>query len=313
MISPELFPLLVGASVFAFAVLLWQQVVQPWGTRRRLNELSKRREGLQKASTLSPQRRKPKPLGMTLMRRITERLNLLGSDVAEQATKRLARAGWRSHDAVIIYLFARFSLPFIAGVGALIFGQLTAQQGDTLMDVMLLTLPPVLIATYLPELPIRQVTEKRQKAILNALPDALDLMVVCAQAGLSLDAALDRVASEMESGAPELADELRLTVMELGFLPDRKQALQNLIDRTGINQVESVVNTLLQTERYGTPLAQSLRVLAAEYRNQRLLKAEEKAARLPAIMTVPMIVFILPVLFVVLLGPALLGVMDAMG
>lgn len=311
MISPDFFPILVGASVFAFAVLLWQQILLPWGAKRRLKELAKRREGLQKASTLSPHRRKPKPLGMSLMRRLTERLNLVGSDVAQQAAKRLSRAGWRSQDAVVIYLFARFTLPFIAGIGALIFGQMSAQEGDSLRDVLILTLPPVLIAAFLPELPIRQVTEKRQKAILNALPDGLDLLVVCAQAGLSLDAALDRVAREMDTGAPELADELRLTVMELGFLPDRKQALQNLISRTGINQVESVVNTLLQTERYGTPLAQSLRVLAAEYRNQRLLKAEEKAARLPAIMTVPMIVFILPVLFVVMLGPALLGVLDA--
>ena len=125
---------------------------------------------------------------------------------------------------------------------------------------------------------------------------------------MSLDAALTRVSRDLGPAAPQLADELSLTAVELGFLPNRRQALQNLARRTDLPAIRGVVNTLVQTERYGTPLAQALRVLAAEFREERMLKAEEKAARLPAILTVPMIIFILPTLFVVLIGPAMVRV-----
>ena len=136
--------------------------------------------------------------------------------------------------------------------------------------------------------------------------------MICAEAGLSLDTALNRVADEMAVSAPELADELALTSVELNFLPERRMALGNLAKRVDLPAIRGVVNTLIQTEKYGTPLAQSLRVLSAEFREQRMLKAEEKAARLPATLTVPMIMFILPTLFIVLVGPAMLGVYDQM-
>ena len=134
--------------------------------------------------------------------------------------------------------------------------------------------------------------------------------MICAESGLSLDVALERVANEIGGANTELAEELSLTSIELGFLPDRRQALLNLNRRTNLPAIRGVVNTLLQTEKYGTPLSQSLRVLANEFRDQRLLRAEEKAARLPATLTVPMILFILPVLFIVLVGPAIINVMD---
>jgi tight adherence protein C len=137
-------------------------------------------------------------------------------------------------------------------------------------------------------------------------------MVICAEAGLSLDATLMRVASEMQKTAPELSDEFSLTGLELGFLPDRRVAMHNLAKRTDLAVLRGMVGTLLQAERYGTPLAQSLRVLSAESREERAMKAEEKAARLPALLTVPMIVFILPPLFVVLIGPAALRTVDAL-
>jgi tight adherence protein C len=135
-------------------------------------------------------------------------------------------------------------------------------------------------------------------------------MVICAEAGLSLDAGLVRVSRELEPTWPELSEEFGITAAELTFLPDRRQALENLNLRTNLASVRGVVNTLLQTARFGTPLAQSLRVLAAEFRDARLTKAEEKAAKLPAMLTVPMIIFILPTLFIVVLGPAVLGIMD---
>ena len=174
------------------------------------------------------------------------------------------------------------------------------------------TIGCVLFGAYLPDMVIKNAASKRSDKIRKALPDGLDLMVICAEAGLSLDATLMRVSQEMEQTAPELADELSLTGLELGFLPDRRKALQNLMLRVDLPGVRGVVNSLMQAERYGTPLAQSLRVMSADSRNERIMKAEEKASRLPALMTVPMIVFILPPLFIVLIGPAVLKTIDAM-
>ena len=148
---------------------------------------------------------------------------------------------------------------------------------------------------------------------LSCLPDGLDLMVICAEAGLSLDATLGRVSRELGNTWPELAEELGITAAELTFLPERRTAFENLNTRTDSDGIRGVVNTLTQTAKFGTPLAQSLRVLAAEMREARMTRAEEKAARLPAMLTVPMIIFILPTLFIVLLGPAAINIMDTMG
>jgi tight adherence protein C len=188
------------------------------------------------------------------------------------------------------------------------------EVGDLSAGMRLLAvLSGAVLGFFVPELYVSNLTKKRQLALSKALPDGLDLLVICAESGLSLDAALDRVANEIGAASPALGEELSLTSIELGFLPERRQALLNLNRRTNLPSIRGVVNTLLQTEKYGTPLSQSLRVLANEFRDQRLLKAEEKAARLPATLTVPMIVFILPVLFIVLIGPAMIKVMDTFG
>jgi len=155
-----------------------------------------------------------------------------------------------------------------------------------------------------PEIFLKNKATKRTDAIRKGLPDALDLLVICAEAGLTVDAAFNRVAKELGRAYPELGDEFALTAIELSFLNERKKAFDNLAFRVNLEAVKGVVTTMVQTERYGTPLASALRVLSAEFRNERMMRAEEKAARLPAIMTVPLIMFILPVLFIVILGPA---------
>ena len=162
-----------------------------------------------------------------------------------------------------------------------------------------------------PDIFIKNMITKRTEAIRKGLPDALDLLVICAEAGLTVDAAFARVAKEFGRAFPELGDEFTLTSIELSFLTDRRQAFENLAYRVDLDSVKGVVTTMIQTERYGTPLASALRVLSAEFRNERMMRAEEKAARLPAIMTVPLILFILPVLFVVILGPAACSISDA--
>jgi tight adherence protein C len=174
----------------------------------------------------------------------------------------------------------------------------------------LIALTMVVIGAYAPNFYVKNAIGKREFALRRGLPDALDLLVICAEAGQSLDGALKRVAREIGRFSPVVADELALTSVELGLMAERRSALDNLVQRAAIPEIRNVVNALIQTEKYGTPLAHTLRVLSAEYRSDRMMKAEEKAARLPAVMTVPMIIFILPPLFVVLLGPAVLRILD---
>jgi tight adherence protein C len=250
---------------------------------------------------------------MTAMRDIVRRLDLLRNQTTAKIIERLARAGWRSKDALVIFLIAKIVMPFIVGVaGFIVFNAMAV--GD--LSPTLRSLLPLLavgVGAYAPDLVLKNATQKREAKLQKGLPDALDLLVICAEAGLSLDAGLTRVANEMARGCPEIADEFGLTAVEIGFLPQRRTALEHLTNRVQLSSVRGVVNTLLQTEKYGTPLAGSLRVLSSELRNERMMKAEEKAARLPAILTVPLIVFILPTLFIVVLGPAVLRIMDNLG
>jgi len=164
----------------------------------------------------------------------------------------------------------------------------------------------------LPEMILRRLATLRQRKIGRSLPDALDLMVICTEAGQSLDAAVDRVAREIKFAAKELGEEFGIAAAEMKILPDRRQALDNLCNRTGLREVRGLVATLAQSQRYGTSLAHSLRVLADEMRKTRMLAIEEKAARLPAMMSVPLITFILPSIFVVIAGPAAIDVMELM-
>ena len=245
-------------------------------------------------------------------RTVVQKMNLLRGAGAQKAGDKLAQAGLRGAEVLVAYMFLRLALPF--GFGAL--ALLTIEWLQLVQLPEAARLPAVLTTTLLgalaPGVYLSNRATKRRVAMLKALPDGLDLLVICAEAGLSLDAALTRVARELGRASAELADELGLTAVELGFLPERRQALDNLNRRTALPALRGLVNTLQQTEKYGTPLAQSLRVLSAEFRDQRMMRAEEKAARLPAIMTVPMIVFILPALFVVLIGPAIIKTIDGL-
>ena len=244
-----------------------------------------------------------------LMRITVERLNLLRSNQAALIANRLAQAGWRRPDAVVGYLFCKVSLPLALAAAVFVVYGLGLVQLSPMMQLTV-AMAAVVAGSYLPELYIRNAVSRRSKELRKNLPDALDLLVVCTEAGLALDAALDRVAREIGGNSEAMSDELGHVVLELRFLPERRKALENLAKRSEVPGIQALVNTLIQTERFGTPLAQSLRVLAAEMRTQRMVRAEEKAARLPAIMTVPLIIFILPALFVVLMGPAVLDLVD---
>jgi tight adherence protein C len=244
------------------------------------------------------------------MREAVTRLNLLRSRQADEARQMLARAGFRSQDAMVRYLFAQISLPFCFGALVLLDTQVLHLMPLPSRFAIFPAVGAVLFGFFAPKIYLKNTANKRAKQLQLGLPDGLDLMVICAEAGLSLDATLVRVSRELGGTWPELAEEFGITAAELTFLPDRRTAFDNLNNRTDSDGIRGVVNTLQQTAKYGTPLAQSLRVLAAEMRTARMTRAEEKAARLPALLTIPMMIFILPTLFIVLLGPAAINVMD---
>jgi len=304
--------ILVGVTAFLTVLAVWNTAIVRDPMRSRIKALAERRDHM-RAGFMAPQRRErrtQREKSVGIMRQVVKRMNLMRSQSSQRIVQKLAEAGWRSKDSVVVYLFFKLILPILVGVVAtvMLFG-LGMFDLKPLMRIAA-AIGSVLLAAIAPDILVKNKTTKRQAEIRKALPDALDLLVICAEAGLTVDAALSKVAREMAKSCDELADEFSLTAVELGFLTNRRQALENLSRRVDMPALRGVVTTLIQTERYGTPLSQSLRVLSAEFRNERLMRAEEKAARLPAVLTVPLICFILPALFIVLIGPAILKVMD---
>jgi tight adherence protein C len=292
-------------ALLAFMVV-WQAATQGAVFNKRLKLLNERKEALKAGIIASKRRTSPvrKTAGIGLMRQIVTKLKLLGEENTRKYEMKLLTAGYRSKDALIMFLFAKLAAPILTGLVAVIILYGMNYLADNTLAKVGVGLAAVLFGFAIPDILVKNAANKRQNAIRKALPDALDLMVICAEAGLTLDASLARVAREVQRQSEELADELGLASVELGFLNDRREALNNLAARVPTKAIRSVVATLIQTEKYGTPLANALRVLSNEFRNERMMRAEEKAARLPAIMTVPLILFILPMLFIIILGPA---------
>lgn len=278
----------------------------------RIKELEGRRDAL-KAGLLTSKKRAgtvKKVDRVSMLRSVANKFKLLQDEQTKKISVSLQQAGYRSTEAIVIYQVARLALPVVMGlIGVILFYGMGAMPEYKNMHPLFAG-GMVLLGYKLPDIYVSNSKNKRTDLIRKGLPDALDLLVVCAEAGLTLDSALGRVAKELTRAYPELADEFSLTTIELGFLPNRRDALLNLSARVDLPALRGVVTTLVQSERYGTPLATSLRVLSAEFRNERMMVAEEKAARLPALLTVPLILFILPTLFIVLLGPAACQVSD---
>lgn len=300
-----------GLAVFLTVLAIWNATLAHDPMRGRLKALNARRQAL-KAGYTAPRKRAPikRAKSMGFMKQVVNRFNLMKDEQNKKISHLLGTAGIRSKDAVVVFLFFKLVLPVLIGICAVIalFGFQITEWGTT--HKLGAAVGAMLAASLSPDMYIKNKAQKRQDAIRKGLPDALDLLVICAEAGLTLDSALQRVARENERACPELADEFSLTSIELGFLQERRQALTNLSKRVNMPALKAVAATLIQSEKYGTPLAQSLRVLSNEFRGERMMRAEEKAARLPAIMTVPLIVFIMPALFVVLIGPAACSVAD---
>jgi tight adherence protein C len=243
------------------------------------------------------------------MKTVVDRFNLAKWVGQEEARAKLVQAGYRGHAPYIAYLFFRMVTPSAAFVAAVVylFGVTDLDQPPMLKLAM--CIGAAYLGMHLPYILLKNKIQRRQLSIRRAFPDALDLLLICVESGMSVEAAFRRVSQEIGTQSIPLAEELTLTTAELSYLQDRRMAYENLAKRTDLEGVKAVCVALQQSERYGTPLGQTLRVMAQENRDMRMAEAEKKAAALPPKLTVPMILFFLPVLFVVILGPAAIRVM----
>lgn len=262
---------------------------------------ARERERLDKGGERRSLRYESKSYMLDLVNRLQLK-NWLNSDVAQQ---RLQMAGFRGGQAEIAFLFFRFVAPILfVAVGALYIFVIV----DTTKYPLMFRIAGVVLAAFLglkaPEIYLSNTIAKRQLSITRAFPDALDLLLICVESGMSIEQSFRKVSEEIGAQSIPLAEELMLATAELSYLSERRQAYENLSRRTGLDAVKSVCTALTQSERYGTPIGQAMRVLAQEFRDQRMTEAERKAAALPPKLTVPMILFFLPVLFVAILGPA---------
>jgi tight adherence protein C len=264
--------------------------------RERIRQ--RERERLNKSEKVSL-RQTPKQL----VSRVVEDFNLTKWLAQEAARDKLIMAGYRGHAPYITFLFARMVAPLVLFVGSVVYVFLIAHMEKSMPIKIGMCVGAAYAGLQAPMLFLKNRISKRQLSIKRAFPDALDLLLICIESGMSVEMAFRKVAVEIVGQSIALSEEFTLTTAELSYLQDRKVAYENLAKRTGLEGVKSVCLALQQAERYGTPLGQSLRVMAQENRDMRMNEAEKKAAALPPKLTVPMIVFFLPVLFVVILGP----------
>lgn len=239
---------------------------------------------------------------------VVRRLNLRKVFEAEGTREILRRAGYRSERHLTMFLAMRAIMPIVVSTIVFVYASTTFASHFTTSTRLLATMGGLFVGSFLPNMFVKNVAGKRQGSIKNAWSDALDLLLICVESGMSLEMALARVSREIGTQSVPLAEELQLTTAEISYLPERRKALDNLAKRTGIETVRSVVTAMIQADKYGTPLGTALRVLAEENRKDRLTEAERKAASLPPKLTVPMILFFLPVTFVVVLSPSFLMV-----
>jgi tight adherence protein C len=308
--------ILAGIAAIAVMFAIYAAVTVKDPMAKRVKALNARRDEL-KSGIITQKSRKRQSLVQRSEATDKVKDTLRGMKVLQESQvkiiqQKLAQAGYRNKEYAVFVIFARMVLPVVLGFVGVVVLYWTDTFPDWGSFKRFMAFAALVIAGYKgPELYLKNKAAKRTTEIRKGLPDALDLLVICAEAGLTVDASFQRVAKELGRAYPELGDEFALTAIELSFLTERRQAFENLAYRVDLDSVRGVVTTMIQTERYGTPLASALRVLSAEFRNERMMRAEEKAARLPAIMTVPLILFILPVLFIVILGPAACSIADA--
>ncbi|MFN7180338.1 type II secretion system F family protein [Hyphomonas sp.] len=295
---------LVAAAVFGTFMTVFMPYLQGNKLETRLKSVASQRERLRKQSRAALEKKGLRRKDDSMMGEISSKLNLAKALEDPNVIKLMNQAGLRGPGPVSAFYFARMALPFVGAIGTFLYIFFVNDHGlNPFMKYGSLAFGAA-AGFYAPNIYISNLAQKRQKSLMRAFPDALDMLLICVEAGMSIEMGFNKVSQEIGSASPELAEEFGITVAELSYLPDRRQAYENLALRTGHEGVKAVCMALGQAERYGTPLGDALRLMARENREMRMSEAEKKAAALPAKLTVPMILFFLPVLFLVVLGPA---------
>jgi tight adherence protein C len=306
--------ILASIAVFATIVTLALPVLQKdeLGSRMKTVAIEREKIRARERARLAEQQKKGslKQSDTGLMQSLVEKLNLRKNLADDTTSSSLVMAGYRQQSHLTAYLFIKVLLPVVFCALALFYLFVVSTEERTSFMNFAVGLFAAAAGFYLPSILLKNKISKRQLSIRRAWPDALDLMLICVESGMSLEATMKKVAVEIGIQSSELAEELTLTTAELSYLQERRQAHENFAKRTGLEQVKAVTMALIQAERYGTPLATALRALSQESRDMRMAEAEKKAASLPPKLTVPMIVFFLPVLFAVILGPAIIQISE---
>jgi tight adherence protein C len=305
---------LACVATFATVVTLAGPVFESDKLTSRLKSVSNRREELRKKSraALDGEKKSIRVQDTSMTKKFVDKLDLAKMLEDPGVQKKLIQAGLRGPKPISIFYLCRFALPMVFGLGALIYIWFINDHALGFNMKIGAVVVGFAAGFYGPNLFVENLITKRRTSIMRAFPDSLDMMLICVESGMSIEQAFARVGEEIGSASVELAEELALTTAELSYLQDRRQAYYNLAERTNHPGVKGVAMALVQAEKYGTPMGAALRVMAKENREMRITEAEKKAAALPAKLTVPMIVFFLPVLFLVILGPAFIKI-DAMG
>ena len=304
----------VGVLVFATVMTLLSSMSGGVKLDKRMKAVAERRDDLKRRSraNMAAGQGALRHTDDGFKKRIVDRLNLTKLLEDPKVAGQMAQAGYRGPRPLTTFYFFRFASPFVFMIVAAFYMFVIKIVDWPTMNKLTLVMAAAVAGFYAPNLYLKTRITKRRTSIMQACPDALDLLLICVEAGMSIEAAITKVSQEMGSSSIDLAEELSLLSAELSYLPDRRMAYENLGKRTNHPGVKSVATAMTQAETYGTPLATALRVMAKENRDLRLSAAEKKASALPAQLTVPMILFFLPVLFIVILGPAILNVIDMM-
>ena len=317
--SPDnLLTMFVAVVAFATIVTLAGPMLKTRGLEDRLKSVANRREELRRRSREEIAKRGAsagssiRQVDEGLYRKVVERLQLSRLLEDPKVAEKMAQAGFRGPKPISAFYFFRFVSPFALATMTAFYLFVVNDFGLPTMSRVTFSVAAMVLGYYAPNIYITNIAQKRRESIVAAFPDALDLLLICVESGMSIEAAIQKVSGEVGSSSIELAEELTLLTAELSYLPDRRLAYDGLAKRTNHPGIKAVSTAMIQAERYGTPLGAALRTMAKENRDLRLAAAEKTAAALPAKLTVPMILFFLPVLFVVILGPAIIKVQDTL-
>jgi tight adherence protein C len=306
---PSLIIIISFVAAFASVMAVALPLISRDSFADRLKNVAARREELKARQQEQFQQRKRLMPGRHegTMRAIISLFKMEELLQAKDLRLKLQQAGWRHPSTPVRFIFARIAAPIVLLVGGYLYMSIAVPDKSTELHAGV-ALVAAAFGYIAPNLWLKNTIQKRQAALRRAFPDTLDLMVICVEAGMSIEAAFQKVTEEMAESAPELAEEIGITAAELAFLNDRRAAFENLASRTGMRSFKSLSTTLVQAEKYGTPIAVGLRTISQENRDERMMAAEKKAAALPAKLTVPMIMFFLPVLFIVIIVPIVIKV-----